>query len=151
MIIKYRSLIIIIAIVVTLLAGFMLPRLEINPDLDNYVPDHLENKANLKELNAIFSSTEMILVMLHTDDVVNAVTLERLRLLSNDLCLVEGIHTCVSPFDAKEISYDDGFMLMEPLLEEIAYDVSDYESLKNRMPPTRWRTDSSQKILVWLP
>ena len=132
-IIKYRRLIVILAIAITVLAGLMLPRLEINPDLDKYVPDHIENKAYLKELNSIFGSTEMILVMLHADDVVNAATLERLRALSKDLCQVEGIYTCVSPFDAREISYDDGFMLMDPLLEEESLDASDYESLKTRI------------------
>ena len=132
-IIKFRRLIIIISLAVTVLAGFMLPRLEINPDLDNYVPDHLENKTYLKELNSIFGSTEMILVILHTDDVVNAVTLERLRELSEDLCQLEGISSCVSPFDAKEISYDDGFMLMDPLLEKESLDALDMGPLKSRI------------------
>lgn len=132
-IIKYRNFIIITAIAITVLAGLMLPRLEINSGLDNYVPDHLENKAYLKELNSIFGSTEMILVMLYTDDVVNAATLERLWALSEDLCQVEGISSCVSPFDAKEISYDDGFMLMDPLFEVESLDAIDKASLKSRI------------------
>jgi len=132
-IIKYRNYIIIASIAITVLAGFMLPRLDINPNLDEYVPDHLENKAYLKELDAIFGSTEMILVMLRTDDVVNPTTLERLRVLSEDLCQVEGISSCVSPFDAKEITYVDGFMLMDPLLDGESLDALDYNSLKGRI------------------
>ncbi len=132
-IIKYRSYIIIASIAITVLAAFMLPRLEINPNLDDYVPDHLENKAYLKELNSIFGSTEMILVMLRSEDVVNAATLERLRVLKNDLSQVEGIYSCITPFDAKEISYEDGFMLMEPLLVEESLGALDYNSLKGRI------------------
>jgi len=132
-IIKYRSLIIIAAIAITVLAGLLIPRLEINSNLDKYVPDHLENKAYLKELNSIFGSTEMILVMLHDGDLVNATTLRRLNSLAEDLAQVEGITRCISPFDAKEISYDDGFMLMDPLFSEESLDTYDYESLKTRI------------------
>jgi len=139
-IIKYRNFIVIASIAITVLALFMLPRLEINPDLDNYVPDHLENKVYLEELNSIFGSSEMILVMLHTDDVVNAATLERLRAINSDLCQLEGIYSCVSPFDAREISYEDGFMLMEPILEEESLDALDYESLKTRIANNQMAT-----------
>jgi predicted RND superfamily exporter protein len=132
-IIKYRILIITVALVITVLAGLMLPRLEINSNLDKYVPDHLENKAYLRELNSIFGSTEMILVMLHDGDLVNAATLKRLNALASDLADLEGITRCISPFDAKEISYDDGFMLMDPLFSEESLDTYDYESLKPRI------------------
>ena len=132
-IIEYRNLIVIASITITVLAGLMLPRLEINPNLDKYVPDHLENKAYLKELNSFFGSTEMILVMLHDGDLANAATFKRMRALATDLAEVEGISSCISPFDAKEISYDDGFMLMDPLLEEESLETIDYESLNNRI------------------
>jgi len=132
-IIKYRSLIIIGALLITVLAGLLIPRLEINSNLDKYVPDHLENKAYLRELNSIFGSTEMILVMLHDGDLVNAAALKRLSALADDLADLEGITRCISPFDAKEISYDDGFMLMDPLFEEESLDTYNYESLKPRI------------------
>jgi predicted RND superfamily exporter protein len=132
-IIKYRRYIILASLALTVLAGLMLPRLEVNPNLDDYVPDRLENKGYLKELNSIFGSSELILVMLHTGDVLNATTLDRLRALSEDLCQVEGISDCVSPFDAKEISYEDGFMLMEALFEEASPEPIDYKSLRSRI------------------
>ena len=37
------------------------------------------------------------------------------------------------PFDAKEISYDDGFMLMDPLLDGESLDAIDYNSLQGRI------------------
>lgn len=131
--IKYRGFIVITSLVLTLLSLFLLPRLEINPNLDKYVPDRLENKTYLRELNSIFGSSEMILVMLGTDDVVNATTLERLRVLADELSQVEGIDRCISPFDAQEISFEDGFMLMEPFMDEDSPDISDPESLISRI------------------
>jgi len=132
-IIKYRGFIVITSILLTLLSLFLLPRLEINPNLDKYVPDRLENKTYLRELNSIFGSSEMILVMLGTDDVVNEATLQRLRSLADELSKVEGIDRCISPFDAMEISFEDGFMLMEPFMEKDFQTISDPGSLKSRI------------------
>jgi hydrophobe/amphiphile efflux-3 (HAE3) family protein len=131
-IIKYRILIVAVSVIITVLALLLVPRLEVNPNLDEYVPEHIENRVFLKKLDSIFGGSEMILVMLHSEDVVKASTLERLKSMADDLCQIEGIDRCVTPFDAMEISYEDGFMLMEPLLEEIP-DADDYESVKERI------------------
>jgi hydrophobe/amphiphile efflux-3 (HAE3) family protein len=71
--------------------------------------------------------------MLHSEDVVNESTLERLDNLAGSLSEIEGIDRCISPFDAKEILYDDGFMLMEPLLETLPEDKIQSDSLKEKI------------------
>ncbi|TFH39005.1 MAG: RND family transporter [Bacteroidia bacterium] len=132
-IIKYRHLIVITAVAITLMSLLLIPRLTVNPNLDEYVPDHIQNKVYMRKLDSIFGGSETILVMLHAEDVVNISTLDRLKSLADDLSKIEGIDRCISPFDALEISYEDGFMLMEPLLEEIPDDISNYETIKNRI------------------
>ena len=129
-IIQFRHIIVIAAIVMTLLALLMIPRLTVNPNLDKYVPDHIENKVYLRKLDSIFGGSETILVMLHAEDVVNVSTLDRLKSMAADLVQMEGIDRCLSPFDALEISYEDGFMLMEPFLEELPDNITDYEPIK---------------------
>ena len=133
LVIKYRKLIIVSSIVLTLLAALMLPRLEISPGLEQYVPEHLEHTEYLKELNGIFGSSEIILVMMRAEDVVNPHSLNRLRELTAGLQELEGIERVVSPFDAREIRYADGFMLMEPFLDEIPEDDSGRAALKQRI------------------
>ena len=132
-IIQYRIAIVVASTVITLLALLMFPRLKVNPNLDDYVPETIENRVYLRKLDSIFGGSEMILVMLHDEDVVNASTLERLRSLADNLGQIEGIDRCISPFDAMEISYEDGFMVMEPFLEEIPQDIGDDESMKPRI------------------
>lgn len=129
-IIQFRHIIVIAAIVITLLSLLMIPRLTVNPNLDKYVPDHIENKVYLRKLDSIFGGSETILVMLHAEDVVNVSTLDRLKSMAADLVQMEGIDRCLSPFDALEISYEDGFMLMEPFLEELPGNITDYEPIK---------------------
>jgi predicted RND superfamily exporter protein len=132
-IIRYRGVIITISIALTVLAALMLPRLEISPSLDQYVPEQLENKTYLKELNKIFGSSEMILVMLHSGDVVNSQTLDRLKVMTEDLGELEGIDRVISPFEAREISVEDGFMMMVPFLDEVPEDQAGKERLKEQI------------------
>jgi hydrophobe/amphiphile efflux-3 (HAE3) family protein len=132
-IIKYRIVIVVASVVITLLSLLMFPKLEVNTNLDDSIPETIENRVYLKKLDSIFGGSEMILIMLHSEDVVNASTLGRLKSIADDLCQIEGIDRCVSPFDAKEFSYENGIMLMETLLDEIPDDNSDYESVKSRI------------------
>lgn len=132
-IIKYRVFIVVASIAITLLSLLMFPRLEVNPDLDEYVSDKLENKVYLKTLDSIFGGSEMLIIMLQANDVVNAATLGRLQELSEDLGQIEGIDRTVSPFQATEISYEDGFMKMEPLLDDIPKDKDLCSALKKKI------------------
>ena len=53
-IIKYRLFIIVFPIAITLLSLSFLPKIEVNPNLDSYIPDDIENKIYLKQLDSIF-------------------------------------------------------------------------------------------------
>ena len=132
-IIKYRALIVITAIVITLLSFFTFPNLKVNANLDDYVPDSVKNKVHLKTLDSIFGGSEVILVMLHTEDVINASTLNRLESMSIDLCGLEGIDNCISPFDVKAISYEDELTSIDPFFETISEQDTNFIDLKQRV------------------
>jgi len=118
---------------ITLLSLLFIPRLEVNPDLDKFIPDHIENKVYTRHLDSIFGGSEMILLILEAEDVVNDSTLKRLEDIVNDLNEIEGIERCISPFNAQEISVVDGFIQMDPFMEDIPSDPSGYERLKSRI------------------
>lgn len=132
-IIRYRSLIVIIPVIITILSLFAFPKLKVNANVDDYVPDSIKNKVYLKKLDSIFGGSEMILIMLQTEDVVNSGTLKRLESLTTDLVKIEGIDRCISPFDAQEISYEDGLMSMDPFFEKLPDNSTDYNALKKKI------------------
>ncbi len=132
-ILKYRLIIILITIGLTIGALSLLPRIEVNPDLDKYIPDHIENKKYLKELDSIFGGNEMIMVLLQTEDVVNFKTLNRVKLITEELVELEGLQSCLSPFDVQDIFTEDGLMVMEPLLESIPSNQAEYQLLKSKI------------------
>lgn len=131
--IKYRLPIVVFFTAITLLALLLMPRLEVNPDLDKYVPEHIDNQKYIKQLDSIFGGSEMVLVMLQTEDVINHSTLSRLKVLGQELQELQGVERCISPFDAQDISTQEGFIVMEPLLETLPESPADYEVLKKRI------------------
>lgn len=132
-IVRYRLPIVLLFTGITLASLFLLPRLQVNPDLASYVPDGMGNKKYMKELDSIFGGSEMILVMMQAPDVVNHSTLSRLKLLKEELANLDGIDRCISPFDAQDVSTQDGFMIMDPLLDPLPESQLEYEALKAKI------------------
>jgi len=130
---KYRLPIVLLFSGITLASLFLLPRLQVNPDLASYVPDGMGNKKYMKQLDSIFGGSEMVLVMLQAPDVVNQSTLSRLKVLTEELGSLDGIDRCISPFDAQDISIQDGFMIMDPLLDTIPESQEECEVLKAKI------------------
>ncbi|MFO7668904.1 MAG: MMPL family transporter [Bacteroidales bacterium] len=131
--IKYRLHIVILFTGITLLALLLLPKLQVNPDLDKYIPEHIANQKHIQELDSIFGGSDMVMVMMHTEDVVNYSTLTRLGLLARELGNLDGIDRCISPFDAQSITTRDGFLVMDPIFETIPESTAELEILKSKI------------------
>ncbi len=132
-IIRFRLPIVLLFTGITLVSLFLLPRLQVNPDLASYVPDGMGNKKYMKQLDSIFGGSEMVLVMMQAPDVVNHSTLSRLKVLKEELGNLDGIDRCISPFDAQDISIQDGYMIMDPLLDTIPESQEECELLKAKI------------------
>lgn len=130
---KYRLPVVILFVGITLLSLFFIPNLEVDPDLEKYVPEHIGVKKHLRELDSIFGGNEMIMVMLEAEDVINHATLTRFELLSNEFDKLEGIEQVISPLDAQSIATQDGFIMMDPLFEILPESPADCESLKSKI------------------
>lgn len=131
--IKYRLPVIILFAGITLLSLLFIPKLEVDPDLEKYVPEHLGVKKHLRVLDSLFGGNEMIMVMLEAEDVVNPATLTRFEALSEELDNLEGVERIISPLDAQSISNEDGFLMMDPLFETFPESQADCEILKSRI------------------
>lgn len=132
-IIKYRLPIVIIALLITIVSFFSFPHLTVNSDFNDYVSDKIENKLYLRQLDSIFGGSEMIVVMLHADDVVQSATIDRISQIADELGKLDGIDQVISPLDAMEISYDNGFMKMEPLFDDFPKNASERQSFKEKI------------------
>ncbi|MCF6357346.1 MAG: MMPL family transporter, partial [Draconibacterium sp.] len=152
-IIKYRLTIILLFSGITILSLLLFPKLKINSDLDSYMPKGTDNQQHLRKLDSIFGGSEMILLMFQTEEVLNSSTLKRVQSISEELSDLKGVGRCISAFDAQDISIEDGFMKMVPLLDEIPETEEEFKELKikistNKMASRFFDSDFSVASII---
>ncbi len=118
-IIRYRWPIIIVSVLITLFFGAQLPRATFNMDFATYIPEDIPARINTEEIDDIFGGSEVLMIMLETEDVLNEATLKRVRSISRQANRTKGIDQVMSLFDTKEIRGEDGMMIVDPAIKRI--------------------------------
>ena len=95
-IIRYRLPIISVFVLITLLLARQIPNAGMNMDMLTYMPETMESRLNKDRIEEIFGGTEMIMVLLKTDDVLGAATLERVRAISRRMKRIRGVDDVMS-------------------------------------------------------
>ena len=62
---------------VTLGMATNLPRLEIDPEVKNQLPEDMPARLDIRQIEDVFGGTEMLMVVLESDNVLEGATLER--------------------------------------------------------------------------
>lgn len=118
-IIKYRWLIIIGFIILTLAVGWQIPQAQIQADFETYIPEDLPARANTTAIEDIFGGSDIIMILLETDDVLNPRTLQRVREISRRVNRMKSVEQVLSLFDSKDIRGDKGMMIVDPAVKRI--------------------------------
>jgi len=118
-ILKLRWLIIIGFILISLLAGMQIRKAEIEPDMKKSLPDDMASRLATDKIDEMFGGTEMLMILLETEDVLNTETLKRTKKLSKELNRIKGVDKVMSLFDLKYIRSEDGAMLVDPAVRRI--------------------------------
>lgn len=128
--IKYRWPIIIAFVLITILLGRQIPKAQMNPDMLTYLPKTMESRLNKDRIEALFGGTEMIMVLLETDDVLNSETLIRVKKMSRRMKRIKGIDKVMSLFELKHIKSEDGAMIVNPAVKRIPRTDAEREKLR---------------------
>ncbi len=116
---KYRWLTIILFLGLTVLLGIQLPKAKIDPEVMNLLPEDMPSRIQTDSIEAIFGGTDLLVVVLKTDDVLKPETLKRLKLLSKKANRLSSVDDVMSLFDLKSIKGDDGMMIVDPAVNKI--------------------------------
>ncbi len=109
-------------------------RLTINPSFDEYIPDGVSNRINLRKIDSIFGGREKIMVILEDDNtILNTAGMERIDRLAEAFKEIPGIERCLTVRDALDIRYENGITSMDPVVEEIPQDTEQLDSLKKKI------------------
>ncbi len=130
---QYRVLLIFAVIMLTVISLIQFPKLTVNSNFDDYIPDGIKNKEYLKVLDSIFGGSESILVILNSNDILTQQSFDRIQNLATDFADLEGIERTLSLADIIDIKMDDGMVSMDPLVDEIPTEKGALKALKKKI------------------
>jgi hydrophobe/amphiphile efflux-3 (HAE3) family protein len=129
--IKYRWFIILVFIGISLIFGIQIRKATVNSDMMTYLPETMDSRVNKNKVEELFGGTEMIMLIVRTDDVINQKTLKRVDKFSKKISRIKGVDKVMSLFDLKYVRSEDGAMLVDPAVKRIPITPSQVEEIKN--------------------
>lgn len=133
LVIRNAKLIIICTIIAVVAAVFPILNSEINPDLESYIPETMNSRANTEMIAGIFGESEPVVIIFETDDVLNTETLQRLEYLSFEFSSSDVFSGIYSLVDAKSIEGEDGFLIVEAVIQNIPASEDEWEELRGKI------------------
>lgn len=118
-IVRFRWIIIIFFAAITLVFASQLPRAEIESDMKAMLPSDMASRVKTDLIDEIFGGTEMMMVIIRTDDVLKPETLTRTKNLSKRIKRIKGVDKVLSLFEMKSIKGEDGAMVVNPAVKRI--------------------------------
>ena len=125
--VKYRWPIIAAFFAITLFLGIQIPRLTVDSDPEHAMPANMPSRIATDKIDAVFGSTDAVMIVFETDDVLNAVTLGRVQKISKEVSRIKGVDKVMSLFEAKKIIGQDGAMIVDPAIPQIPSDSAQRE------------------------
>jgi len=117
--IRYRLPIILASVVLALGFSSLLFRMEVDPDLKHYFPENMTSMVQTDRIEEVFGNQDLLMVILKNDDILEAVTLQRIKALERAFRKLDGVSRTSSIFGSNHIYSENGIMYVEPTVEHI--------------------------------
>ncbi len=141
---KFRIPVLAAVVLATIFLGLQLPRAQVDSDLKNHMPETMASRVSTERIEEIFGGSEMILLLLETEDILEPATLERVGKITRKLNMLDGIDQTLSLFEMKDIRSEYGMMMVEPAVPRIPRT----ERERERLRETLRQNDMVHKIVV---
>ena len=130
-IVKYRWVIIAISIILPVVVGLQIFRAEIEPDMEKYIPPGMASRISTDKIEEIFGGDELLIIVFKADDVLQPATLNRIKNIRREVKKLEETDQVMSIFDTKNMSGEEGYLLVEPFIRSIPDTREDREQLQH--------------------
>ena len=118
-VIRFRWVHIVVFLAITGVFAAHLTDAQLDTEMKNQLPRDLPTRVNLDRIEKLFGGTDMVMIVMASDDIVRASTLERMKKLSAEMATVDGLERIISPFTAKDLHGTDGDMVVEQAIMRI--------------------------------
>lgn len=132
-VIKYRFTIIVLFSALSIIFGINIPKVKIEPEMKAMLPKNMESRMNTEQIDEIFGGTDMLMVVIKSEDVLKRETLERVKKISREMKRVNGVDKVLSLFELKSIKGEDGTMVVNPAVKSIPQTNEEKESLRKEI------------------
>jgi hydrophobe/amphiphile efflux-3 (HAE3) family protein len=132
-IVKFRWPVIILSVLIT---GFMcweLSKVKVDANMKNMMPATMISRINTDKIEAIFGSSDVLMYIFETDDVLNKDTLTRLDKVTAAFKKIPGIKKVLSLSNTKEIKGEEGSMIVTPAIVKIPVNAEQMEKLRESL------------------
>ncbi len=133
LIVRFRWVIIPVFILTAAFFATRIPRAEIESEIKTMLPAHLESRVNTEKIDELFGGTEMLMLIIKTDDVLDPETLERTETISRQMKRIKGVDKVLSLFELKSIRGEGGAMIVNPAVKSIPRTEEEKEELRREI------------------
>ena len=90
----------------------------------------MPSRIDTDRIDELFGGTEMLMVLVQADDILNTETLKRVKQLSRKINRIKGVDKVMSLFDLKSIKNEDGTMIVNPAVKMIPENDEEREEIR---------------------
>ncbi len=130
---RYRLVIIIVAMVLSIAGALLIPSAKTDPDIRNYIPATMTSRMNTDEIEKNFGVQDIIMILLRDSMVITAENLQRISSITDELSGLRGVKEVLSVSNALRISGEDGFMMVEPAVPFLPSDSTEARVLESEL------------------
>ncbi|MBN1757544.1 MAG: RND family transporter [Chitinispirillaceae bacterium] len=133
LIVRFRWAVILLFFGVTAFFALQIPKLEIDTDIKSHLPKDMPSRLDTDHIDKLFGGTEMLMVLVQTDDVITGETLARVKKLSRKIKRIKGVDKVMSLFDLQSIKSDNGMMVVDPAVKKIPKNDAEREEIRSEI------------------
>jgi len=132
-VVRYPWLYIAAFIVATVFFAAQTPRIEVDATIESMLPEDLPTRKNLNKIEDLFGGTDMMIVVISTDDILQPATLKRVKKLSNRMQGLKEIDAVVSPFTIMDVETEGDVLILHPAVRRIPSSNEQRENLRQKI------------------
>lgn len=122
-----------IFILITLFSLYNLQAIEFDTAIKSQIPESMPARVRLEEIENIFGGTEMIMLTLEAEDVLETELLRKVKFISDELDKLREVDQVNSPFTVNIIEGRENELLIESAVTEIPENESEREGLREQL------------------
>ena len=120
-------------VALTALFAYKMREVRLDSDLNSMLPVEHSARVDLKRMEALFGGTDMVMVIVTADDVLERATLKQIQQLSRKIAWVKNVKRVLSMFTLKELRIDEGQIMAAAAVKRLPRTPRKREALRERL------------------